>query len=273
MLEPDVPGRRPRRGRTGRRSGRPVDGGTRRAGRPIEGPTADRPAGPWPGPLLGLLAVLVAGNLAQFRFSPWTVLVGVLLTLALGLVARWARLGPADLGLARASVPAGLRWGGTFAAAVAVGYGVALLIPPARAAVAESAAGSWPTVVWSMVLVIPLGTVLPEELAFRGVLWGLIRRRSGPRAATLVSSGLFGIWHITPALGGGAANAAVTDAVGGGLLGVLLRVAVTVLFTAVAGAVLCWLRARSDSLVAPVLAHWSVNAIGLLFVQLASEGL
>lgn len=261
--EPAGPGSRP-----------PVDGSAgRRARATAEVTAGTTPPGPGPAPLLGLLTLLVAINLAQFRWSPWTVLIGVLATVALALVARWARLGPADLGLARSSAPAGLRWGGAFAAAVAVGYGLALLIPAARAAVDGSTPGSWPAVLWSMAVVIPLGTVLPEELAFRGVLWGLVRRRSGPRAATLISSGLFGLWHVTPALGGGAANAAVTDAVGGGTLGVLVRVAVTVLFTAGAGAVLCLLRARSDSLVAPLLAHWSVNALGLLFVQLASEGL
>lgn len=59
----------------------------------------------------------------------------------------------------------------TFAAAVAGGYGLALLIPAARAMLAGPAAGSWPAVLWSMAVVIPLGTVLPEEFAFRGALW------------------------------------------------------------------------------------------------------
>lgn len=239
---------------------------TAAAGRPTAAPT---PPGRLLVPLLALVPVLIVANLAQFRLSPWTIAIGLALTAALALIARLARLGPAELGLRRASMAAGLRWGGGFAAVVAAAYGAALLLPFARDAVGSSGGGSWPAVLWSMLVVIPLATVIPEELAFRGVLWGLLRRRSGPRLATTVSSALFGVWHVLPALGGGAANAAVSDTVGGGPLGALFRVGMTVLFTAFAGVVLCVLRSRSDSLIAPAVAHWSVNALGLLFVQLA----
>jgi membrane protease YdiL (CAAX protease family) len=43
----------------------------------------------------------------------------------------------------------------------------------------------------------------------------------------------------------------------------------TVLLTTVAGAVFCWLRVRSGSLLAPVLLHWALNGLGLLAVHLA----
>jgi membrane protease YdiL (CAAX protease family) len=42
-----------------------------------------------------------------------------------------------------------------------------------------------------------------------------------------------------------------------------------VLVTAVGGAVFCWLRVRSGSLLAPALLHWAVNGLGLLAVRLA----
>jgi len=42
-----------------------------------------------------------------------------------------------------------------------------------------------------------------------------------------------------------------------------------VLFTASAGVVFCGLRVRSGSLLAPMLAHWSVNGLGVIFVYLA----
>ncbi|HEY5879710.1 MAG TPA: hypothetical protein VIU11_12440 [Nakamurella sp.] len=48
---------------------------------------------------------------------------------------------------------------------------------------------------------------------------------------------LFGFWHVAPALAGGSANQAVDEVVGGGLPGLLLRVAGTVLFTAATGVV------------------------------------
>jgi uncharacterized protein len=47
------------------------------------------------------------------------------------------------------------------------------------------------------------------------------------------------------------------------------RVIATVVFTTLGGVVLCWLRLRSNSLVAPVLAHWTVNALGVIVTLVA----
>jgi uncharacterized protein len=46
-------------------------------------------------------------------------------------------------------------------------------------------------------------------------------------------------------------------------------VVVTVLFTSLAGIVLCWLRLRSGSLLVPMLAHWTVNGLGAIVALLA----
>jgi membrane protease YdiL (CAAX protease family) len=214
------------------------------------------------------LSVMAGANVAANRLPAASVLIGLALTGALAGIARGSRLRAGDLGLARATWPAGLRWGGICAAVVAVGYGVALLIPATRDMVAGPSLG-WPLTLLAVFVVIPLGTVVPEEFAFRGVVWGLLRRRSGPRVATLVSSGLFGVWHVAPALAGGAANEAMTGVLGGGAVGLVLRVVGTVVFTGVAGVLLCELRARSDSLLAPMLMHWAVNGFGQIFVQMA----
>src|SRR4029450_13456394 len=106
--------------------------------------------------------------------------------------------------------------------------------------------------------------VVPEELAFRGVLLALLGRRHGVGVATVASSALFGLWHVAASLGGGAANATIAGAGGADAPGTTLRVMVTVLFTSLAGVVLCWLRLRSGSLLAPALAHWTVNGVGVL---------
>jgi membrane protease YdiL (CAAX protease family) len=212
--------------------------------------------------------VLVGANVLSNRLPAASVAVGVGLTGALAVIARAGGLGLADLGLTRSSWPAGLRWGGGFAALAAAGYGAALVIPVTREMVAGTGSGSWAQALLQALVVIPLGTVIPEEFAFRGVLWGLLRRRSGRWAATLVSSVLFGFWHVLPALAGGAANQAVDEVVGDGPLGVVVRVAGTVLFTGAAGVLFCELRGRSGSLLAPMLAHWSVNGLGVLFITL-----
>jgi membrane protease YdiL (CAAX protease family) len=138
-----------------------------------------------------------------------------------------------------------------------------------RQAVPEGEGDLGRATLWAVLVVIPLGTVVPEELAFRGLLLAQLGRRRGVLAATLLSSGLFGLWHVLPSLGGGAANAAITDAVGGDAAGMALRVVVTVCFTSVAGVVLCWLRLRSVSLLAPVLAHWTVNGLGVIVALVA----
>ena len=218
--------------------------------------------------LLVWLLVMVCANVAFNRWSAGSVVIGLAVTGGLAMLAWWARLGRPDLGLARSTRTIGLRWGGACVAVAAWGYGVALLVPAVRNAV-DGPIGSWPQALIAAFVVIPLGTVIPEELAFRGVLWGLLRRSWGRAVATTVSSAVFGMWHVLPALAGGSANQAVDAVVGGGLLGLWLRVVGTVLFTAAAGVLFCELRVRSDSLLAPMLAHWAVNGLGVIFVQLA----
>ena len=143
-------------------------------------------------------------------------------------------------------------------------YALAYLITPVRQAIPEGDGDPARAVLWAVLVVIPLGTVLPEELAFRGLLLALLGRRYGVLTGTLLSSGLFGLWHILASLGGGPANAAMVDVVGGDAAGTVARVIATVLFTTLGGVVLCWLRLRSGSLLAPLLAHWTVNALGVI---------
>jgi membrane protease YdiL (CAAX protease family) len=216
-----------------------------------------------------VLAVLVTGLLIDQAVPGAHVAVGLGLAACLLAAARAARLTAADLGLARPAWPSGLRWGVAAAAVVAAAYAVALLIPPVRQALPDGDGEVGRAALLAAFVVVPLGTVLPEELAFRGLLLALLGRGHGVRAATLLSSGLFGLWHILPSLGGGVANAAIAGAVGGDAAGTLLRVVATVCFTFAAGVVLCALRLRSGSLLAPVLAHWAVNGLGIIVAQLA----
>jgi membrane protease YdiL (CAAX protease family) len=229
----------------------------------------------WRLSVAGVLAVLVPLSLVAADVLASTVgpgpdiLVGLCLIGILAVVARLAGLRPDDLGLARSTWAAGLRWGLGAAALVGTGYAAALAITPLRASVADVGAPTWSAAMVSAVILIPLGTVIHEEFAFRGLLFGVLRRRSGRRVAMLGSSVVFGFWHIVPALPAGPTNAAIADAVGEGFGGTVLRLAGTVLVTGLGGVVLCELRVRSGSLVAPILLHWAVNAGGVLFVLLA----
>lgn len=122
----------------------------------------------------------------------------------------------------------------------------------------------------SALVVIPVGTVLLEEVAFRSVLWGMLSRHMTTWRVLLVSSALFGLWHVLPSLHLASANQGVNDAVSGaGASASMLVVFATVAFTALGGVVAGELRRRSGSLLASVGMHWATNALGVLFGLLA----
>jgi membrane protease YdiL (CAAX protease family) len=204
-----------------------------------------------------VLAALAAALVVERTVGGAHLAVGLGLAACLLAVAHTAGLTAADLGLARSAWPAGLRWGVAAAALVGAAYAVAYLLVPVRQALPGGEGGLGRAALWAVLVVIPLGTVVPEELAFRGLLLALLGRGRGVTAATLLSSALFGLWHVEASLGGGDAA------------GTAVRVAVTVVSTWAAGVVLCWLRLRSGSLLAPILAHWTVNGLGVIVVLLA----
>src|SRR5262249_38528109 len=114
---------------------------------------------------------------------------------------------------------------------------------------------------------VVLLTAIPEEFAFRGVLLGSGRRLWGARRASLITSALFGLWHIAPTLHTLSGNRAVSGAyasAGGRVLLVLGAIAVTF----VAGLVFCWLEIRSKSLIAPVIAHAATDGLALIVAWL-----
>jgi membrane protease YdiL (CAAX protease family) len=106
---------------------------------------------------------------------------------------------------------------------------------------------------------VPLGTVLWEELAFRGVLLAALARVLTLRAAVAVSAAVFGVWHVRPTL----SAVAVNDLVSGPLL-VWSTVLLGCAATALAGILLAWLRLRTGSLLAPALLHLATNSLGTL---------
>ena len=110
-------------------------------------------------------------------------------------------------------------------------------------------------------VLVPLATVLPEEVAFRGVLWGQLAQWRGELWATAGSAALFGLWHVLPALEMARRNVLLR---GRGGRTALLTIAATVVATAFAGVLLAELRHRTGSLLAPVGLHWAVNGLGVL---------
>jgi membrane protease YdiL (CAAX protease family) len=186
------------------------------------------------------------------------------LTAALALVAWSAGASPADLGLSRAAVPAGIRYGAAAFGIVGVVVLLAAVVPRTQAILHDSrgdiTAGR---LLYELTVVVVLLTAVPEEFAFRGVLLGSATALWGPRRATWATAILFGLWHIQPTLQTMSDNRAV-GAASTQAAGQVALVGGAVVVTSVAGLAFAWLRLRSRSLVAPILAHVATNGVALV---------
>ncbi|WP_328940627.1 CPBP family intramembrane metalloprotease [Streptomyces sp. NBC_00250] len=222
------------------------------------------PIGTWQAVVL-VVAVLVAANLLLNRWTgPPRLIAAVTVSALLLGVLRWAGGTLADAGLAPGTLARGARWASVLMGLVGVVYAAGALLPATRSLFEDQRydgmTGS--ELVARVLVVVPVGTVLVEEIAFRGVLYGLVSRARGTVWATTVSSLLFGLWHVLPSLHLATAKPALTGVFGDSALGSFLAITAAVLFTALAGVLFCELRRRSGSLLAPMGLHWAVNAFG-----------
>jgi membrane protease YdiL (CAAX protease family) len=209
------------------------------------------------------------GVLTAFSVARWIGVVGPallsvsVLTGVLVIIAWRARATLADLGLGRRNVSSGLRWGFGASGVVLLVLVAAVLLPATNGLLHDSRGDiSGGRLLYELVVSILVLTTIPEEFAFRGVLLGSALRLWGTGRALLVTSALFGLWHIEPTLHMMAHNRTVgraSDSVIGEVLFVLGAVAVTF----VAGLLFSWLRLRSRSLIAPLVAHIATNGIAL----------
>jgi membrane protease YdiL (CAAX protease family) len=212
------------------------------------------------------LVIMVAVNVWVYVGSPRSQLVtGPLAALALVIVGRAAGLTWADLGLALDDLIPGAIYGGVAAGAVAIAYEVGIALPHTRGAFRDTRYRMRRRAALVVAVVtIPLATILFEEVAFRSVLWGLLLVEYGALVATAVTSALFGVWHVLPALKLARTNTALAGRGDPSGLRTLLTVLGTVAFTAVAGVLFAELRRRSGSVVAPMILHWATNGLGVL---------
>ena len=209
--------------------------------------------------------VLVAFSIARgFGISGPTAISASLLTAILMLIAWRARATAADLGLAREDMRAGVRYGVGAVGFVLLVLVAIALIPGTKGFLDDSRADiSGGRLVYELAISIVLLTAIPEEFAFRGVLLGSGIVLWGPWRASLISSALFGLWHIVPTLHTMSDNRVVSGA-SNSFGGQVLLVIGTVVATFIAGLVFSWLRLRSRSLVAPILAHIATNGLALV---------
>ena len=216
-----------------------------------------------------VIVVLVLTNLVAHFTTPWAS-VATVPAAAVGLVAllRFNGLGWAELGLGRDHWKSGVAYALAAMALVVMVIAVGVLLPLTRTMFMNNHYATISGALVASMIIIPLQTVIPEELAFRGVLHGALNRAWGFRGVALAGSLMFGLWHIATSLGLTSSNVGFTRLFGGGVVGMLAGVTLAVTATAVAGFVFSWLRRRSGSLIAPIALHWSLNGLGALAAAL-----
>ena len=226
-----------------------------------------------------VLGTLVVSNvmanqvLPSWAYIPWNCSVAVVLV---ALAVRGDGCSSDELGLAARRLPDGLRWGAAVSAGLLAIYLVGLALPFTRDLFNDDRADvGVGALLWRTLVAIPLGTVLMEEIAFRGVLPAMFRHRTtahpnGALRADVYAALLFGLWHVLPSLDLTESNQALGDLLPGPL-GLLVAIAAGVAGTAVAGMGLSWLRNRSGSLAAPAMLHISSNSIGYVLAWLVQR--
>lgn len=207
-------------------------------------------------PLIGATAVLPGGS------WPFVLAGAALIALSL-LAARGLGLDTVALGLGRASALRGLGLGALAGASIAT-IDVALLrlapeiigrpvtYEPLLRITADD-------LVRHIVFFMPLGAVIPEELAFRGTLFGALVRQSGVRSAVLASAAFFALWHGAVAYG---TVAATTLGPPSDLFIPTVALVLVILF--VGGGIMALLRVGTGALSTAIAAHWIFNAVILV---------
>ncbi len=212
------------------------------------------------------IAVLAFSNvmsnriLPSWAYVPWNlsmafVLLGIAYRggagpVAVGLgIRHWHR--PVGVGL--------LLFGGT-----ALLFALGMIVPATQSAFIDTRIGDADTaqMLWVVLVQIPLGTVVLEEVAFRGVLPALMGGSPAIRwrwIPVLGASILFGLWHILPSIGIDNANAAVGGALGHNQV---LTTTLAVVSMTIAGVAMCALAHLGKGIKTTMLLHWATNSLG-----------
>lgn len=212
--------------------------------------------------LAGLVAVAAAYNNALNLVRPSAptaqyVVGNTAAAAAMVIAGRRMGLDAAAMGLSRAQWRGGAAWAAGSVATVGALVAAVAAMPATTGLLDDRRAEMEPAEFWRWIgLRIPLGTVLLEEVTFRGVLYGALGSRWCQPAAAAGSSAVFGLWHVVPAMRTleinvpGAASRAKAAAAASGVAA-----------TTLAGMALCVLRERSGGILAPTAAHLASNVL------------
>jgi CAAX protease family protein len=180
-------------------------------------------------------------------------------------IARASGVSSAELGLGRRELGGGARTGAVAGACAAAAVLAGAAAPATRRFFLDdrATAGAEGGGLAAGLARITFAAVPPEELTYRSALLGLWLGNGSPAGAVAWSSALFGLSHILPTR-----STMGQTALGQHLERRPLRqaafVAGNVAVTGAAGAVFGWLRLRSGSVLAPLLAHAALNDSALV---------
>jgi uncharacterized protein len=221
--------------------------------------------------LVATVVVLTVANLLNNRLAARVYVLTCLATVVL-LLAMFRAFGFtwAEAGLDGAAFGPGLAWGLLLIAGVALAYLAVAFVPATRRVFVDRRVESATPgdVRYEVCVRIPFGTVALEEVAFRGVLYGLAAHLYGWAWGAVVSSVLFGLWHILPARELVTLNQAAGTAFA---VRRWLVVPAAVVATFAAGLVMCEIRRRTGSLVPVLCLHWATNGLGYLAAYLVTR--
>ena len=212
--------------------------------------------------VLAISNVMSNRILPSWAYVPWNlsmafVLLGIAYRggagpVAVGLgIRHWHR--PVGVGL--------LLFGGT-----ALLFALGMIVPATQSAFIDTRIGDADVaqMLWVVLVQIPLGTVVLEEVAFRGVLPALMGASPAIRwrwIPVLGASFLFGLWHILPSIGIDNANAAVGGALGHNQA---LTTTLAVVSMTIAGVAMCALAHLGKGIKTTMLLHWATNSLGFV---------
>jgi len=208
--------------------------------------------------------LVVFGNAAGVAAGPnvvtvsWAAIAQSAGTLLIVIVAsRWCGLTLAEAGIGRTNllrsslIGAGIGLGLAAVLLLALEVGAQLGTPityqPLRGA---SISG----VLTHALVGLPLQTAIPEELAFRGLVLGLLMRKLTPLRAAFVTSAIFVAWHLAVQV----QTLAVTNLTSPWQILPAMGLAFAGLFAG--GVIFALLRLRTRNLAAAVVAHWLFDA-------------
>ena len=218
--------------------------------------------------LVVALVLLIISNvmanriLPSWAYVPWNLSMALLLLL----VAYRGGAGPVAVGLGVRHWHRPVGVGLLLVGGVSLIYGLGMLLPATRSAFLDSRIGDVGVggLLFAVLVQIPLGTVVLEEIAFRGVLPALMGASPAIRWAwgpVLGASLAFGLWHILPSIGLNSANAAVGGALGSNQV---LTTTLAVISMTAAGILMCALARLGKGVKTTMLLHWATNSLGFV---------